>query len=166
MVVLGLLFLPRRNYEPYSEKGFVRISSARTSRFTKLLKHLLIFFVTLCLLKGTVMYHLHLGLIEEDHDAFRRAMESRHLTMYVDGDGWEVWGEKPEINGNSGPLRHVIVEVANHNQGKAIAAYAQKHFVGNAGPYYSAQISSTAVLSDSEVWSTLDDTEAALVIQL
>ena len=112
------------------------------------------------------MYHLHLGLVEEDHKAFRRTMESRHLTMHVDGDGWEVWGEKPETNGNSGPLRHVIVEVANHNQGKAIAEYARSYFIGHAGPYYHAQISSTAVLSDSEVWSTLDDTEAALVIQL
>lgn len=110
------------------------------------------------------MYHLHLGLVEEDHDEFRRTMESRRLTMHVDGDGWEVWGEKPEINGNSGPLRHVIVEVESHMQGKAIAAYARYQFFRGAGPQYSERISGTAVLSDSEVWSTLDDTEAALVV--
>ena len=88
-------------------------------------------------------YYLHLGLKEfvliEYGELFGRP-------LIVDGDGWQAWGEAPHTNGNEGPLRHAIIESDSLADLREIQAFL------NSKPYFSVD----SVISDSDVWTTLD----------
>ena len=86
-------------------------------------------------------YYLHLGLEE----AFLAFEELFGHYLIINGDGWQAWGEKPNVNGNAGPLRHAIIESDSREELESL----QGLLVGMNYPIIT-------LISDAAVWTTLD----------
>ena len=86
-------------------------------------------------------YYLHLGLEE----AFLAAEELFGHYLIINGDGWQAWGEKPNVNGNAGPLHHAIIESDSREELESL----QGLLVGMNYPIIT-------LISDAAVWTTLD----------
>lgn len=68
----------------------------------------------------TTGFDIHIGLRPEDIDFFRDRAKEVSGEVYVDGDGWEVWGDKIGQNGND-DIAHVICRTADADEAILLA---------------------------------------------
>lgn len=52
--------------------------------------------------------HLHFGVHPDHLQGLRRALVGN--VMFVDGDGWYAWGNRPGTAGNDTTTRHAVFE--------------------------------------------------------
>lgn len=102
---------------------------------------------------------VHLGLRADDLDTdpyvpFRDAALARGWKVFVDGDGWQSWGELPRTDANDDDTMHVQVAVPT----KAEAADAVTALRGSRLPFVpivdtDSHAVATIVVSAAEDWS-------------
>lgn len=98
--------------------------------------------------------HLHVGVEPARLDTVQQMLEPR--TTYVDGDGWEAWGEKPGTDINKPSTLHLIVEIEDDEIASNIAAITIAGLRSLLTPMEADfQKNIIGVLSDAENWTTL-----------
>ena len=69
------------------------------------------------------MKHLHLGIDPLNlATALRIIRLNRRPTPFIDGDGWECWGEAVGTDVNDRRTLHVVVEVPTRKHGRQLAS--------------------------------------------
>lgn len=91
------------------------------------------------------MLHLHLGLKPADLNMFFRDVHHLGLRVFVDGDGWNAWGESVGVNGNDADTLHIIIAVKDVDTAKKV--------VDVAPPLVSSSMGRTSVLTPEADWS-------------
>lgn len=70
--------------------------------------------------------HLHVGLVPQNFNHFFRALgtarDGAKIPYHVDGDGWNVWGEGVNVNGNDPFTCHVIINVRDKEEAEQVLA--------------------------------------------
>lgn len=54
---------------------------------------------------------LHIGVVAADLQHVKRAASRAEITSYVDGDGWNAWGERPGTDVNDSITLHVVFDI-------------------------------------------------------
>lgn len=100
--------------------------------------------------------HLHIGLAPKSLNRFFRSLSSYssdvngRLSYTIDGDGWNVWGEGVDVNGNDPSTLHIIVNVNDEEQANEVLALAPM-FVRHKDGF-------DALLTDRENWQIVYQT--------
>lgn len=107
--------------------------------------------------------HVHLGVEPERIDKVRDLLGKGPDAIYVDGDGWECWGEAPGTDVNNSTTMHMIFELpweSKPNNRQLLERTVEKVVKGLQEYLTPMQVDHQtgiiACLSDSEDWSTLD----------
>lgn len=102
-------------------------------------------------------YALHIGVTNNRVTEATILLTIEGLRTFVDGDGWNAWGEKPGTDVNDADTMHIVIAVEAGNFAdldKVVQALASKSLlIPMSG--YEDQVGHAAVLTDMDDWSVL-----------
>lgn len=101
------------------------------------------------------MYYLHVGLKPKQIKSVMKIIHVLSLPHYIDGDGWETWGEALGTDLNDKKTLHVTIRVETHWVARLVA----KVLMGETTPSKDGHY---AVLTDWDNWSELDGDEGCI----
>lgn len=108
-------------------------------------------------------FALHLGVAPEHVERVSGILRDNGLTVFVDGDGWNVWGEMPGTDDNDAETLHVIGAFLAADFPRVHALVPRIALEGLLVPMggHEAQCGIIAALSDFEDFSVLGGREVA-----
>lgn len=110
-------------------------------------------------------YALHIGVTRNRVTEATILLTSEGLKTFVDGDGWNAWGEKPGADVNDADTMHIVVAVEAGNFAdldKVVQALGNKGLLTPMGGYED-QVDHAAVLTNMEDWSVLGGDEGKVI---
>lgn len=102
-------------------------------------------------------YALHIGVTNNRVTEATILLTIEGLKTFVDGDGWNAWGEKPGTDVNDADTMHIVVAVEAGNFAdldKVVQALGNKGLLTPMGGYED-QAGHAAVLTDMDDWTVL-----------
>lgn len=100
---------------------------------------------------------LHMGVSSANASKIERRLRQHVETVYIDGDGWNVWGEAPGVDDNDDDTLHIVVGLTLDELPLLEGAIRRLHGEWLLSPMggHAAQVGVIAALTDFDDWSVL-----------
>lgn len=99
--------------------------------------------------------HLHIGVKPLQLDRVVRALFAEDFSIQLNGDGWNLWGDRVGSSGNDDSTMHGIITVKDVETARKVISILPETTVNKDGDQY--------VLTEEDIWTTVVPLDLELI---